>query len=116
MFLEQFHSSNNNIVSISAEQGSSFAKDISNDFNPIHDPDSKRFCVPGDLLFALVLGRYGISEKMSFNFAGMVSAETELLFPKLPVSILRFWMAVKSLIWKSHAVDRYCKMHLLSRA
>ena len=84
MFLEQFHSSNNNIVSISAEQGSSFAKDISNDFNPIHDPDSKRFCVPGDLLFALVLGRYGISEKMSFNFAGMVSAETELLFPQAP--------------------------------
>ena len=50
-------------------------KTISNDFNPIHDPDSKRFCVPGDLLFASGIGRYGISEKMTFNFAGMVSAE-----------------------------------------
>jgi hypothetical protein len=84
MFLDQFHSSNTTQVSISAEQGSSFAKTISNDFNPIHDPGSKRFCVPGDLLFALVLGRYGISEKMSFNFAGMVSADTELSFPESP--------------------------------
>ena len=84
MFLEQFHSSNNKFISISAEQGSGFAKDISNDFNPIHDPGSKRFCVPGDLLFALVLGRYGISEKMTFNFAGMVSADTELSFPESP--------------------------------
>ena len=84
MFLDKFHSSDNNTISISAEQGSSFAKTISNDFNPIHDPDSKRFCVPGDLLFALVLGRYGISETMKFNFAGMVSADTELLFPESP--------------------------------
>ena len=84
MFLDKFHSSNSNKVSISAEQGSRFAKIISNDFNPIHDADSKRFCVPGDLLFALVLGRYGISETMKFNFAGMVSADTELLFPESP--------------------------------
>ena len=65
MFLNPYHSANNTKIIISAEQGSSFAKDISNDFNPIHDPGSKRFCVPGDLLFALVLGRYGISEKMT---------------------------------------------------
>lgn len=84
MFLDQFHSSNATQVSISAEQGSNFAKTISNDFNPIHDPGSKRFCVPGDLLFALVLSRYGISEKMTFNFAGMVSADTELCFPESP--------------------------------
>ena len=84
MFLDKFHSSNSNKVSISAEQGSSFAKTISNDFNPIHDANSKRFCVPGDLLFALVLGRYGIKETMKFNFAGMVSADTELLFPESP--------------------------------
>jgi hypothetical protein len=84
MFLNPFHSANNTKITISAEQGSSFAKTISNDFNPIHDPGSKRFCVPGDLLFALVLGRYGISEKMSFNFAGMVSADTELSFPESP--------------------------------
>ena len=84
MFLDPFHSSNQNTISISAEQASSFAKSVSNDFNPIHDVDSKRFCVPGDLLFALVLQRYGLSQKMSFNFSGMVSADTELLFPETP--------------------------------
>jgi hypothetical protein len=84
MFLTPFHNANDCKITISAEQGSSFAKTVSNDFNPIHDPGSKRFCVPGDLLFSLVLGRYGISEKMRFNFAGMVSADTELFFPEAP--------------------------------
>ena len=84
MFLDPFHSSNQNTISISAEQASSFAKSVSNDFNPIHDVDSKRFCVPGDLLFALVLQRYGLSQEMSFNFSGMVSSDTELLFPETP--------------------------------
>ena len=84
MFLDPFHSSKQNVISISAEQGSRFAKSVSNDFNPIHDVDSKRFCVPGDLLFALVLQRYGLSKEMSFNFSGMVSADTELVFPNAP--------------------------------
>lgn len=84
MFLSPFHSVNDSKIIISAEQGSSFAKIISNDFNPIHDPESKRFCVPGDLLFALVLARYGLSENMEFNFSGMVSGNTELLFPESP--------------------------------
>jgi hypothetical protein len=84
MFLDPFHSSNENLISISAEQASSFAKSVSNDFNPIHDVDSKRFCVPGDLLFALVLQRYGLSKKMSFNFSGMVQADTQLVFPHNP--------------------------------
>ncbi len=72
MFLKEFYSGSNDSVSISAEQGDSFAKDIANDFNPLHDADSKRFCVPGDLLFALVLHKYGVSKKMNFTFAGMV--------------------------------------------
>ena len=57
---------------------------ISNDFNPIHDIDSKRFCVPGDLLFALVLERYGLSQQMRFEFSGMVSADTPLVLPESP--------------------------------
>lgn len=72
MFLKEFYSGFDDSVSISAEQGDSFAKDIANDFNPLHDSDSKRFCVPGDLLFALVLHKYGVSKKMDFTFAGMV--------------------------------------------
>ena len=83
MFLQPFHSRDQNSISISADQGSGFAKSVSNDFNPIHDTDSKRFCVPGDLLFALVLQRYGLSKEMSFNFSGMVSADTSLSFPPL---------------------------------
>lgn len=84
MFLQPFYSRQGNHVLISAEQGSRFAKSISNDFNPIHDPDSKRFCVPGDLLFALVLERYGLSQNMSFTFAGMVARDTQLVFPSGP--------------------------------
>ncbi len=72
MFLKDFYSGSNDSISISAVQGDSFAKDIANDFNPLHDADSKRFCVPGDLLFALVLHKYGVSKKMHFTFAGMV--------------------------------------------
>lgn len=79
MFLQQFYSADGPALSVSAEQGSSFAKTISNDFNPIHDMDSKRFCVPGNLLFALVLERYGLSQQMRFDFSGMVSADTPLL-------------------------------------
>ena len=84
MFLQQFYSLDQSTLSISAEQGSGFAKTISNDFNPIHDMDSKRFCVPGDLLFALVLERYGLSKQMRFEFSGMVSADTPLVLPESP--------------------------------
>ena len=84
MFLQQFYSADGPALSISAEQGSNFAKTISNDFNPTHDMDSKRFCVPGDLLFALVLERYGLSQQMRFDFSGMVSADTPLVLPESP--------------------------------
>ena len=84
MFLDNFYNQNQSELTISAEQGSSFAKTISNDFNPIHDPDSKRFCVPGDLLFALVLQRYGLSQDMSFSFAGMVAEILACCFPAAP--------------------------------
>jgi hypothetical protein len=84
-FLKPYHSlSQQNIVSISAEQGSGFAKDIAQDFNPLHDADSKRFCVPGDLLFALTLARYGLSKNMTFKYTGMVGKDTELVFPANP--------------------------------
>lgn len=82
MFLDDFHTLEDNCVSISAEQGSRFAKTISNDFNPIHDSGNKRFCVPGDLLFALSLSRYGISQSMSFRFSGMVAGDMRLNFPE----------------------------------
>ena len=81
MFLQQFYSKTNQQILISAEQASLFAKEIAGDFNPLHNPDSKRFCVPGDLLFSLVIAQYGLSQKMRFTFSGMVGHNISLNFP-----------------------------------
>ncbi|HMT93956.1 DUF3581 family protein [uncultured Thiothrix sp.] len=80
MFLDEFHKAEGNTVRISAQQASRFAKEIADDFNPIHNPDAQRFCVPGDLLFSLVLAKYGISPKMTFIFKGMVGDNDPLDF------------------------------------
>lgn len=68
-------------MSFTREQGSGFAKTLADDYNPLHNVDAKRFCVPGDLLFSLVLDKYGVSEKMSFSFVGMVTESVELTLP-----------------------------------
>lgn len=81
MFLKDFYNDVNGKVLIESEQASHFAKDIAGDFNPIHDHDSKRFCVPGDLLFSIVLEKYGLSQNMSFTFSGMVKKDVMLDFP-----------------------------------
>ncbi|QTF92234.1 DUF3581 family protein [Halomonas sp. BM-2019] len=80
MFLDEFHTSAGRCVSISAEQASRFAKGVAGDYNPIHNPEARRFCVPGDLLFALVLGRFGLSQRMDFRFLNMVGDGTPLCF------------------------------------
>ena len=81
MFLKEFYTSQNGDVSIDAEQASRFAKEVAHDFNPLHDIDAKRFCVPGDLLFALALEKYGLSQTMQFCFSGMVGQGVLLKFP-----------------------------------
>lgn len=73
MFLDSYYLEENGVFSFTREQASHFAKKIAGDFNPIHDEDNKRFCVPGDLLFSVVLARAGISKKMRFEFAGMIN-------------------------------------------
>ncbi|SEO99689.1 DUF3581 family protein [Aquisalimonas asiatica] len=82
MFLDAYHALQDGVVRISASQASRFAKEVAGDFNPIHDADARRFCVPGDLLFALVLGYYGVSERMAFRFRGMVGDDVPLVFPE----------------------------------
>lgn len=82
MFLDPFYAQADDVVRISAPQASRFAKEIAGDYNPIHDPDAKRFCVPGDLLFCLVLEKYGLSRKMSFSFTGMVGDSVGLRFAR----------------------------------
>ncbi|HTN33182.1 MAG TPA: DUF3581 family protein [Marinobacter sp.] len=72
MFLDRFHSLEDGRVHITALQASQFAKEIAGDFNPIHDPDARRFCVPGDLLFAVVLSRFGLWNSMTFQFRALL--------------------------------------------
>tara|TARA_R110000823_G_scaffold119998_9_gene244382 strand:- start:2923 stop:3630 length:708 start_codon:yes stop_codon:yes gene_type:complete len=81
MFLREYFSEVNGRLCFTREQGSDFAKRIAGDFNPLHDADAKRFCIPGDLLFASLLAHYGVSEHMQFLFSGMVPEGVELLLP-----------------------------------
>jgi len=83
MFLKKFYSGTDDSIRITAEQGSLFAKEIANDFNPLHDVGAKRYVVPGDLLSSIVLEKYGVSKKMKFTFTGMVGDDDIALnFPK----------------------------------
>ncbi len=89
MFLvDQFFNEKAGRVSFSRQQASDFAKKVAGDFNPIHDPAAKRFCVPGDLLFAVVLAKYGLSQHMRFKFLGMVGDGVALNFPEKMVDKL----------------------------
>jgi hypothetical protein len=81
MFLKDFYDTREGGIQISAQQASMFAKEVAHDFNPLHDVDAKRFCVPGDLLFSLVLEKYGLSQNMHFIFSGMVGHGVLLNFP-----------------------------------
>lgn len=81
-FLAPFHIVNDNgRVRVTAEQASRFAKDVAGDHNPLHDVGARRFCVPGDLLFALVLLRCGLSGEMTFRFRDMVGADEPVHIP-----------------------------------
>lgn len=80
MQLDNYYSANGDRINISRQQASDFAKGIAGDFNPIHNVDAKRFCVPGDLLFSLALHRYGLSQQMRVRFSGMVGDAVSLNF------------------------------------
>ncbi len=80
MVLADFYQQNDDKIRFSRQQASRFAKEIANDFNPLHDADAKMFCVPGDLLFSVALERLGLSQRMRFTFSGMVSDEA-VIFP-----------------------------------
>ena len=82
MFLTPYVSTTNDHFEFTRQQASHFAKIVAGDFNPIHDEDAKRFCVPGDLLFAVLLQKEGISQKMRFEFSGMVADGTPLSVSK----------------------------------
>lgn len=81
MFIEQYCPINDEKISFTRQQGSDFAKQVADDFNPLHNTDAKRFCVPGDLLFSVIIAKSGLHKEMSFNFSGMVNDGVALTFP-----------------------------------
>ena len=78
MQLQDYYHDNDGDIHFSRQQGSNFAKEVAGDFNPLHNVDAKRFCIPGDLLFAVILSKCGLYQKMCFSFAGMVSDDIPL--------------------------------------
>jgi len=82
MFIESYCPLNADKMSFTRQQGSDFAKKVADDFNPLHNIDAKRFCVPGDLLFSIIIAKSGLHKKMTFDFSGMVSDNVNLIFPQ----------------------------------
>jgi hypothetical protein len=79
MFIDEYCTKHDdNIFSFSRSQASRFAKFIANDFNPLHDIENTRFCVPGDLLFAKIISMKGMFKYMNIHFGGMVSNDVML--------------------------------------
>jgi len=91
MFLERYHSIQDGKVLISARQGSRFAKEIAGDFNPIHNPDARRFCVPGDLLFALLVSHFGLFRQMTFHFRSLLGDSVPLSFREDEDGLIRVY-------------------------
>jgi hypothetical protein len=83
MNLEKYYSLDGSRLSFTRQQASDFAKSVAGDFNPIHDIDSKRFCVPGDLLFSIIIHHYGLRQTMGISFSGMVGDDTTLILPEV---------------------------------
>jgi hypothetical protein len=82
MFIENYCPLSADKISFTRQQGSDFAKKVADDFNPLHNIDAKRFCVPGDLLFSIIIAKSGLHKKMTFDFSGMVSDNVNLTFPQ----------------------------------
>ncbi|PCH84972.1 MAG: hypothetical protein COB26_10010 [Piscirickettsiaceae bacterium] len=81
MNIENYYTLQDGALNVSREQASAFAKFVAGDFNPIHDIDAKKFCVPGDLLFAVSVAHFGVSQHMRFDFESMVNEKTMITMP-----------------------------------
>jgi hypothetical protein len=83
MNLEKYYTLDGSRLSFTRQQASDFAKSVAGDFNLIHNVDSKRFCVPGDLLFSVIIHHYGLRQTMGFSFSGMVNDGVTLILPEV---------------------------------
>ena len=84
MLLSDYYAIDTAGLRISADQASKFAKAVAGDFNPLHDPEDRRFCVPGDLLFTVLFQHYGMNQSRHFRFSGMVGANLALRLEENP--------------------------------
>ena len=89
MYLDDYYSDTGGWVLFSREQASAFAKGVADDFNPLHDPENKLFCVPGDLLFSVAVRKLGLYQRMRFEFAGMVDGSQRLRFADAGDGVVR---------------------------
>lgn len=83
MNLEKYYNLEGPKLSFTRQQASDFAKSVAGDFNSLHDVDSKRFCVPGDLLFSVIIHHYGLRQTMGLSFSGMVGDDVTLILPEV---------------------------------
>lgn len=83
MNIKKYYNLDGPRLSFTREQASEFAKLVAGDFNAIHDVDSTRFCVPGDLLFSAIIDHYGLRQSMGFSFSGMVGDDVTLILPEV---------------------------------
>lgn len=80
--LADYQTRSGNKLRFGRDQGSRFAKSVAGDFNPLHDVEARRFCVPGDLLFVSLLSQYGVAAETSVEFDGMVDEKHEFEMPE----------------------------------
>lgn len=90
MNLSQYFNMNDGTLSFEPALASEFAKQVAGDFNPLHNPDNKRFCVPGDLLFSVLLNHYGLYTDVAVEFLGMLDGNSSVNMPSVLSSDQRF--------------------------
>ncbi|MEE9318844.1 MAG: DUF3581 family protein [Granulosicoccus sp.] len=81
MDINEFFRSTPDGLQFTEHQSSHFAKSVAGDFNPLHDVGGKRFCVPGDLLFGILLSRYGAYSDTAVEFSGMLGGAAIVQLP-----------------------------------
>lgn len=81
MNLNEYFKLDDGTLSFEPARASEFAKQVAGDFNPLHNPSNKRFCVPGDLLFSVLLNQYGLNANFAVEFLGMVDGGTAVTMP-----------------------------------
>lgn len=82
MNLDSYRTMQSSRLSFTREQSSQFAKQVAGDFNPLHDVVAKRFCVPGDLLFAALAEKYGLSRRTHIEFNKLVDDTASFDLPE----------------------------------